>query len=202
MFNVAKGLFCNLQRPSIEDYDTLVSWLNDPFLKDSFFGISSEDAAAEEMAKFWIEENTILFGSENLVLIAKHAKTDQAIGLLLFKNIDWKNKTIDMHYMIANQEKRDGPYGPEMVLTALVYLFHTLNFRKVHGYVYNNNNSSMSIASFAGREEGILKNYTYHDGQWLDYHLYALNQNEFQCFLNKHKTKMLRHHFKKGFISK
>jgi len=88
-----------------------------------------------------------------------------------------------------------------MVLTALVYIFHTLNFHKVYGYVYNNNLPSLNMANFAAKEEGILKNYTYANDEWLDYHLYSITQEDFRQFLEENKKKFLRHHFKKGYIN-
>lgn len=200
MINVAKGLFCNLQRPSIEDSKILIAWLQDPYLQDTVFGIEPELEQAQEIVQRWIEENTKLFGADNLILIARHIKKDIPIGLVMLKNIDWRNRNVDIHYLIADEKYRDGPYGPEMVLTALVYLFHTLNFHKVYGYVYNNNVPSLNMATFAAKEEGILKNYTYVDGEWLNYHLYSINQQDFREFLNKNKTRFLRHHFNKGYI--
>lgn len=200
MLNVAKGLFCNLQRPSIEDAEVLLEWLQDPFLQNKVFGIEPELEQAQEVVQKWIEENTELFGTENLVLIARHTKTNVPLGLILLKNIDWRNRNVDIHYLIADKKYRDGPYGPEMVLTALVFLFHTLNFHKVYGYVYSNNLSSLNMANFAAKEEGILKNYSYINGKWLDYHLYSINQQDFREFLDMNKTRFLRHHFKKGYI--
>jgi len=200
MFNVAKGLFCNLQRPSLEDAEVLLEWVQDPYLQEKVFGMEPELQQAQEIVQKWLEENTELFGAENLVLIARHVKKDIPIGLVMLKNIDWRNRCVDIHYLIADETYRDGPYGPEMVLTALVYIFHTLNFHKVYGYVYNNNLSSLNMANFAAKEEGILKNYSYADNQWLDYHLYSITEEDFKAFLEKNKTRFLRHHFKKGFI--
>ena len=201
MFNVAKGLLCNLQRPSISDYETLVHWLNDPHLQNNVFGLDQGSSEAGAIAQGWIEENTALFSAETIVLIAKHQTTDAPLGLLLFKNIDWLNRTVDIHYLIGDSKNRSGPYGPDMVMAGLLYLFHTLNFRKVHGYVYHNNKPSIGIASFAGRLEGTLKNYTYDGSNWLDYHLYAITDTDFQAFLLSQKNKVLRHHYKKGLIN-
>ena len=200
MFDVAKGLFCNLQRPSIEDAETLLEWVQNPYLQEKVFGMEPELQEAQEIVQKWIEENTELFGADNVVLISRHIKKDIPIGLVMLKNIDWKNRSVDIHYLIADKNYRDGPYGPEMVLTALVYIFQTLNFHKVYGYVYNNNLSSLKMANFAAKEEGILKNYSYSNSRWLDYHLYSINKDDFKKFLNDNKNKLLRHHFKKGFI--
>lgn len=200
MFNVATGLFCYLQRPSIEDADTLLEWLQDPLLQDKVFGMEPDLQQAQETVQHWIEENAELFGAENIVLIAKHSKKDIPIGLVMLKNIDWRNRSLDIHYLIANEAHRNGPYGPEMVLTTLVYIFQSLNFHKVYGYVYNNNLASLNMANFAAKEEGILKNYTYVNNNWLDYHLYSINQQDFKVFLDKNKNTFLRHHFKKGLI--
>lgn len=200
MFDVAKGLFCNLQRPSLEDAETLLEWVQDPYLQEKVFGMEPELDQAQEIVQKWIEENTELFGADNLVLIARHVKKDIPIGLVMLKNIDWRNRCVDIHYLIADKAHRDGPYGPEMVLTALVYIFHTLNFHKVYGYVYSNNLSSLNMANFAAKEEGILKNYSYANDQWLNYHLYSITGQNFKDFLDENKTKLLRHHFKKGYI--
>lgn len=200
MFNVAKGLFCNLQRPSLDDVDTLLKWVQDPYLQERVFGIDPEFDNPQEIVQKWLEENTELFSAENLVLMGYHKKKNIPIGLVMLKNIDWRNRCIDIHYLIADKNYRDGPYGPEMVLTALVYIFHTLNFHKVYGYVYSNNLSSMNMADFAAKEEGVLKNYSYVDNQWLDYHLYSVTNQDFNEFIDKNRNTLLRHHFKKGFI--
>jgi len=200
MFDVAKGLFCNLQRPSIEDADILLEWVQNPYLQEKVFGMEPVLQEAQEIVQKWIEENTELFGADNLILISRHIKKDIPIGLVMLKNIDWKNRSVDIHYLIADKAYREGPYGPEMVLTALVYIFQTLNFHKVYGYVYNNNLSSLKMANFAAKEEGVLKNYSYSNEGWLDYHLYSINKDDFRVFLNKNKNKLLRHHFKKGLI--
>lgn len=200
MFDIAKGLFCKLQRPSIEDADVLLKWVQDPFLQEKIFGIEPEYQQAQKLVQKWIEENTELFGADNLILIARHIKNDIPIGLVMLKNIDWKNRNLDIHYLIADKDRREGPYGPEMVLTALVHIFHTLNFDKVYGYVYNNNLSSLNMANFAAKEEGILKNYSFVDNEWLDYHLFSITQQDFKSFLEKNKSTFLRHHFKKGLI--
>jgi len=200
MFNVAKGLFCNLQRPSIEDADILLEWLRDPYLQDKVFGMEPELHEAQQIVQKWIEENTELFGADNLVLLARHIKSNIPIGLVILKNIDWRNRCVDIHYLIADKTYRNGPYGPEMVLTALVYIFQTLNFHKVYGYAYNNNLASLKMANFAAKEEGVLTQHTYVNNEWLNYHLYSINQQDFKSFLDKNKTIFLRHHFKKGYI--
>lgn len=200
MFNVARGLFCNLQRPSIEDADILLKWLQDPFLQNKVFGVEPQFNQAQEIVQKWIEGNTELFGADDLILIGRHVKKDIPIGLVMLKNIDWRNRNVDLHYLIADKAYRDGPYGPEMILTTLVFLFQTLNFHKVYGYVYNNNLSSLNIVNFAAKEEGILKNYSYTNNEWLDYHLYSINQENFKEFIDNNKDRLLRHHFKKGLI--
>lgn len=200
VFDLARGIFCRLQRPNIEDHETLVRWLNDPYLATTVFDDANYVGTAEDQAKFWIEHNAEVYGASELTLIARSMKDNAPVGLLLLKNVDWRSRTADIHYLVGEAKFRNTAYGPELALLSMLWAFNTLNFHKIYGYVMSDNTASQNLASFGGTQESVVKNYIETDTGWLDYHLYSLSAADFRNFLEKNKNGVLRRHFQRQLI--
>ena len=201
MFDLIQGIYCNLQRPNEDDYDTMVRWMKDPFLNTTVFDESSFEGGAKQQARVWIDGNAEVFGAEDLVVMARSAKTGQSIGLVLLKNIDWKSRTADIHYLVGEAEFRHNRYGPEIALLGLKLAFHFLNLHKIYGYVLSTNDNSRSLADFGALEEGVLAHYLQTDHGWADYHLFSLRGPDFQGFLDRHRDGVLRRYYRKGVFT-
>ncbi|CZF83015.1 hypothetical protein GCE9029_03580 [Grimontia celer] len=200
MFDSVRGIYCALRRPNLEDLDTIVRWLDDPYLNSTVFDSSSFVNGAKDQAMTWLEENAAVYGGDNLLGLVCSVKSGKPIGMVWFNNIDWKSRTADLRYLVGEEEYRTSVFGPEIALLSLQMAFNVMNLHKVYGYVLSGNNDSISLADFGGRKEGVLKNYVRAGDGWNDYHLYAMFSEDFRAFLQEHKEGVLRRHFKKGIF--
>lgn len=200
MFDSVRGIYCALRRPNLEDLETIARWLDDPYLNSTVFDSTSFVNDAQDQAMAWLEENSAVYGGDNLLGLAYSVKSHKPIGMVWFNNIDWKSRTADLRYLVGEDQYRNSLFGPEIVLLSLQMAFNVMNLHKVYGYVLSGNDDSIRLAEFGGIKEGVLKNYVPVGDGWNDYHLYAMFADDFRAFLQQHKDGVLRRHFKNGLI--
>lgn len=200
VFDIVRGLYCNLRRPNLEDKATLVRWMKDPYLNSTVFDDQSFVGGASRQATHWIKENTKVYGAESLLALAYTVKGKHPIGFVLLTNIDWKSRNADLRYLVGDAKYRQSLFGPEIALLSLQLAFHVLNLHKTYAYVLSGNKDSLGLAAFGGREEGILKHYVPTQDGWNDYHLYCMFDSDFQTFLKDHRDGVLRRHYSAGLL--
>jgi RimJ/RimL family protein N-acetyltransferase len=201
VFDIVRGIYCSLRRPNLDDIDTMVRWMSDPFLTRTVFDSASFEGGAEQQAMSWIEANAAVYGGDSLVALVCTRSSGAPIGMVLLANIDWKSRTADLRYLIGEAKYRNSVFGPEMVLLGLQLAFDGLNLRKLYGYILSGNTESLRLAEFGGESEGVLKNYLRTSQGWNDYHMFAMFQTDFRALLERHRTGVLRRHFSLGLIT-
>lgn len=202
MFDNARGIYCTLRRPNVNDVKTMVRWLEDPYLATTVFDQGSfEGGNAKKQVHEWIQANSNVYGSDSLTLITEAIKENEPIGMVIFSNIDWRSRTAELRYLIGEEKYRSNLYGPETVLLSLQHAFNTLNFHKLYGNVSDSNRDSLEIVKFGGRTEGKLEGYLQDDETSHDYWLFGLFADDFRKFIEENREGMLRRHIRAGLIA-
>lgn len=72
-------------------------------------------------------------------------------------------------------------YGPEAAELILDHALNQLRFHKIFARVKDDNEPSHKVWQRLGfREEGVLKEHSYQDGEYFDVHLYGVTEDEWR----------------------
>lgn len=147
-----------------EDTGQLFVWMNDV------------DAARLDLAfrpmdwlafKSWLDE---LPRSNAVVLFAIRAIfAPQIAGFVVFKNIQPVHRSAELGIRIGNETDRGKGYGKAALALALRYAWNHLNLHRVSLTVFAHNARAIAAYRSVGfKEEGLLNDAAYIDGEWVD----------------------------------
>ena len=148
------------------DLERTHRWHNDPELYSSlaqpFRFVSAQAEAA------WLEQRTGHSAREvNLAICV--VDTDDHVGNVYLRDIDWVARTAELHIFIGEGEMRSKGYGGAAVRLLCDYAFRTLNLRKIHLRVLAGNLAARKVYERTGFvEEGTLRAHVYKDGSYQD----------------------------------
>ena len=105
---------------------------------------------------------------EEKIILIIDIKEHGAIGTVMLTDIDWKNRTTQSHWKIANRiDVRCKGYGTRAVKALIKYAFNELNMHCVYCKVIEYNIASQKIVEKIGfKREGILRERIYKNGNY------------------------------------
>lgn len=183
-----KGLFLNLRKPELKDMSILESWFRDSEFTDNLYEIPNNDY---ENYIFSLLNQNAKDTTRSLTLIAENSRR-KPIGLILYQNLDWKNRNIEMNNAIGNFKDRHALYGADLYLLGLTYAFATLNMHKVFGYTYDTNTAAKKMHQFAAETCGVLWQHMWRKGMYLDVVVFSVLKRDFVAFLESQEAGIIR----------
>ena len=154
------------------DLERTHRWHNDPKLYGSLtqpFRFVSTHAEAT-----WLERR-IAYSAEEVNLAICAVGTDEHVGNIYLRNIDWVARTAGLHIFIGDGEMRSRGYGGAAIRLLCDYAFGTLNLRKIHLRVLSDNEAALKAYERAGFiSEGVLRAHVFKDGAYRDLVMMAL----------------------------
>ena len=148
------------------DVERTHRWHNDQTLYGSltqpFRFVSTHAEAA------WLDRRTAYSANEMNLAICL-VDSDDHVGNVYLRDIDWVARTAGLHIFIGEGEMRSRGYGGAAIRLLRDYAFRTLNLRKIHLRVLADNAAALKAYKRAGFvTEGVLREHVYKDGGYRD----------------------------------
>lgn len=155
-----------LRALEIEDLERTNKWHNDVSLYrtlGSHFRFVSR--SAEEA---WLKQKCAFSKNEvNLAICLKD--TNEHIGNIYLRDIDWISRRGTLHIFIGDKENRGKEYGQSAIRQLISYAFDELNLQKISLTILADNDVARHTYEKCGfTVEGTLKRHVYKNGQFKD----------------------------------
>lgn len=127
----------------------------------------------------WIE--SVTSDSSRLDLLICLQKNDESIGDIAMMEIDHVNQNAIVRIAIFEKENWGKGYGTEAMSLLLDYGFHILNVHRIELEVFSYNvRAKKSYEKLGFKQEGILRDKLYYDGEFHDSIMMSVLKNEFK----------------------
>jgi diamine N-acetyltransferase len=194
-----KGPRLYVRKPEETDISIITNWLADPAFIRNLYGSLQQSEEDRILNVHTMLQQNAKDSSLHLSLIAcKH--DNSPIGLIQFKNINWKHRTVEMNAAIGNPSNRYLLFGLELYVLALLTAFNELNLHKVFGYTYAHNVKAMRLNSLGAEREGVLREHLYQDGAFHDVIINAIFKDQFEDFIQAQKNSLLKRYFQEKIL--
>ena len=166
-----------INRFEIKDLDLYISWVNDyDFFNtyyDSPFNYLTKKKFKDKWDKICNDKNQYKF-------CIRDKKNLRPLGFVGYEKLNGKNRNAKFYIGIGSKKDWGKGFAKEIMEKFLEYGFHELNIRKIFLTVYKNNPSAISIYKHFGfKEEGILKEHIYKNGNYIDIALMSLFKKDY-----------------------
>ena len=107
-------------------------------------------------------------------------------GLIIYRDLDWKNRRVAVEVIIGEAEYRGKGYGGESFFAAVEYAFHELNLHKVFAYVYDFNRASLKLTRLgAGKKDVVMRKSVLRNGEHSDSIVLSILDSEFPALVRR-----------------
>lgn len=135
--------------------------------------------------EFWNFLTNKMEKSYNEYMIIINKENSRPIGFIYSYNYNTNNQTIYTAIYIIEKYRR-GSIGATAGIIFYNYMFKTKPIRKIYCTVYEYNKESMNLLKTAGfKEEGILKQHRYINGNYYNMHIMSLKRENLYKKLGK-----------------
>lgn len=177
-----RGQTANLRKMRMTDLGLVYKWWDDGALAKYYDRnpiFSREEIEAETRRN--------VSAPDRLDFIIE-SRTEEPVGLIYLKNIDWINRNCELHAMVGERDHRHIYCGVHAEFLLLMYSFRQLNMHKVYARVIEFGSEQRRLVEAVGFvEEAVSKQFVYQQGKYWDLHIYAILDWEFEVFLNSSK---------------
>lgn len=151
------------------------SWRNDmdimQFDQPGFLYPISYDEAAS-----WHEKINSYNNSHSFII--KDKKSDEAIGICAFMNMDYKNRNVELSIVLGEKKFWGKGYGKQVMDLMIKLGFEEFNMHKLILRVMSFNDRAIRLYEKLGFEkEGTLKETIYRNGKYFDTIYFGLLKN-------------------------
>ena len=160
-----------------EDYLTSYRWRSDfEALQYETHRYVSKETERKWVLKIIEEHET--GKSVRLAICLK--ENNQLIGYIHLSDIDYQNRSCEIHTLIGSKEHQGGGFGTEARIMILRYAFLELGMERVRSRIIANNAGSIKSGIKSGYTyEGTLRKAVFQDGQFFDVLLFSILKEEF-----------------------
>jgi len=170
-----KGKSVNLRPVFKSDLPQIVRWINDPEVRNF---LNAHLPQSEQDEERWLE-NLSKNKDTDLVLVIETTE-GRVIGLMGLHKINWRDRVAITGALIGEKEYWGKGFGSDAKITLLNYAFNVLNLRKICSGVISYNKRSLQYSIKCGyKEEGILKEHIFRNGQYWDVIQLAIFREDF-----------------------
>ncbi|MFH1776595.1 MAG: GNAT family protein [Candidatus Omnitrophota bacterium] len=168
-------LLCPLSKK--HDLGAYASWLNDQ--ETTLFMGSGRFPVTVTGLKAYIDSYN---KSKDGILLGIFLKKGlRHIGNITLNGVDWKNRHGEIGIIIGDKKVRGKGYGTEAIKLIVEHAFAKLNLHKLYtGMVEGNEASRKAFKKSGFKEEAVLKEHFYLNGEYLNYYRLGLLKAEFK----------------------
>ncbi len=153
-----------LRAVETDDYALLWRWLNDPEVM-RYWGRPGNTVSLAQVTR---DEEALAGRSTTHKYIIQTLEGDP-IGQVDYYDLDWVQRSAWTSIMIGQRDYWSGGYGTDAMRTLLCYLFEQLALHRVTLTVHESNTRAQrSYAKNGFVAEGVLREWQYFDGQWVN----------------------------------
>jgi len=139
----------------------------------------------KEEHKKWIEK--LINDDTAKAWIIKY--NEKPVGLVSLSNIDYKNKSTEWGFYLADESVRGKGIGSVALYKLIEYVFEKMNFDKMKTMVLENNFVALKLyEKFGFKREGKLKEKLVRDGKQIDVFLMELLKEDWEITKEKIKN--------------
>ena len=159
-----------------EDIDSICRGENDPRVRETLFlALPSETENTRKKIADWQK-------SEKAIVFSILQKSDDCfIGQTAFFRIDYISRAAVFYLAILDPDHWSKGYGSESTEMMVQYAFDTLNLNRIQLHVFADNQAAIRIYQKEGfLKEGILRQAMYHHGEYCDFWVMGLLQEDWR----------------------
>ena len=173
-----------------DDYKTSINWRNDDEIWAMVVG--PKYYVSKTYEKMWVADSAM--NNPNGVSLALCLKdSDEHIGYVHLKNIDFKNRVARLAKLIGNKKCWGKGYGQEATMLMLYHGFYVLGLIRIEARQLLTNIGSIKVNEKCGfKTEGIMRKAVYKDGVQQDLNLMAVIREDFDEVLKKYRNKQVK----------
>ena len=157
------------------DFELVYSWLQDQKCLGDFMDMEMiyKDSFLEAFEKSTKNDTRFYAIIED--------KEGKSLGLMNYFEVIGSNTTLEIGMLIAEESCRNNGLGTECIRLFVNYLFKTKNIMRVQYTTKIDNIGTKIIGEKMGfKLEGILKNYKFFEGNFMDFYLMALTRDNWK----------------------
>ena len=162
------------------DYAAFIEWQQGATEKDlfSFMGRTFTLPITQGQLVRYVEETRQKALPVKLYTVLEQ-KTGEKIGHIQVADIDHMNRSAFLNRIFIRKECRGKGYGLRLMDEMKRFVFKDLGFHRLSLYVLSNNQGAYRMYKKAGfKEEGVMRESRFFDGEYLDLHLMSVLSNE------------------------
>ena len=159
-----KWRFVTLRAMQQSDMQMICDMFNDPELESMVVGWAFPISIEQQQR--WFEKHV---GDQFDFRFVIETNEDGAVGIATLTEIDWKNRRASHGIKLARSNARQKGVGTDAIMAIERYAFDELGLHRLNGSWFKSNLASQAVYKKCGwREEGVLKDYIYKNGEWKD----------------------------------
>jgi RimJ/RimL family protein N-acetyltransferase len=152
------------RRAEPRDIDLLIRWYGHPLIQETIEDEKLTPKGLRSKAKKLCTLDEFRDGECAFIV----EFDGQPVALLHYMWIDWVSRTVELDYFLA-PDLRAGPFLARMVIREIGCIaFEGLAMRKIYGFIYASNDTSVRMNASFLITEATLKNYLPHTGGGAD----------------------------------
>ena len=161
-----------------EDSELIYKWMNDYDMMKDAIGLPRPKSMQE--CKDWVMTFSKHSPYNYAFAICINDETKKKIGYMTLNNIHYINSSAETGAIVIDREYRDGITWIESILYLHYFTFEVLHLNRLYGYHLLSQKVSDSITDlFFWKQEGVLRQAIYKNGQYLDLSCEAILQDEY-----------------------
>jgi RimJ/RimL family protein N-acetyltransferase len=167
-----EGKLVRLRAPERGDLPVFVRWINDPEVTEF---LQFEPPMSIEDEEIWFQH---MVQSKDRTF-AIETKDGRLIGNIGLMGLDLRNRKTEVGIMIGEKDMWSQGYGTDAMLILLRYLFEEMNINRVGLYADVSNHRALRSYEKCGfSREGVVRQYRFKDGRYLDSVLMSMLQQD------------------------
>ncbi len=167
-----KGKKVNLRAVEKESIEQFRKWRNRPELRKYF---RQYRELSSTMQNDWYENRVL---SDDKQVNFEIRFQDTLIGHCGLYYIDWIHRHAEFGIYIGDDSFRSGGFGSDALRTLVKYGFNDLNLNKIWCEVYTNNDALGVYRHIGFKNEGVLRQHYYNEGQYWDSTMLSMLKSE------------------------
>jgi diamine N-acetyltransferase len=169
------GTMVRLRAIERDDIPLFVKWFNDPEVRQHLAMYRPLSLAQEEK---WFERHAEPDPAEHIFAI--ETQEGVHIGNVGLHDLNWKDRGGELGIVIGEKAYWGQGYGSDAIMTMLGFAFGELNLHRVFLRVNADNPRAIRSYEKCGlRQEGILRDAVFTEGQYKHQHIMSILQTEF-----------------------
>lgn len=151
-----------------EDLTHMRQWVNDPEIVDNLSDVFLHAHCLKETESYL--QNILEGKTENQIhFVIADKETEEYIGQLDLRKIDWKNQAVELGIVIGKKELLGKGLGAEAIKLLQRFVFQRLNMNRLELIVHDYNQRAYKCYKKCGFvEEGRLRQKLFINGEYAD----------------------------------